>query len=173
MGAGSWPNCIRAHPILRWDYADVWAYLHGEHLPYCELYDRGYTSLGSTLTTIPHPALCRPDGRCVPPLGPGFAPSTLRRIGPCVPLQPRDPLSHESAHPPAPFRSYGPASELHDGTLERDNRLGVQKASGGAGVPSKGGMGALPSMTLLGTFVVGVSLGVFVATKLPSATAIR
>lgn len=94
MGAGSWPNCIRAHPILRWDYADVWAYLHGEHLPYCELYDRGYTSLGSTLTTIPHPALCRPDGRCVRPWVPASLPPLCVGLGRAYLCSPETPLSH-------------------------------------------------------------------------------
>ncbi|TKY89615.1 hypothetical protein EX895_001400 [Sporisorium graminicola] len=80
-----WPRVERIHPILDWSYQDVWHFLRCPHLasretalgmsrsqlaeqwgtagggeqgvPYCLLYDQGYTSLGSTYNTLPNPEL--------------------------------------------------------------------------------------------------------------------
>ncbi|CAE6484108.1 unnamed protein product [Rhizoctonia solani] len=54
-----WPNLLRVHPIINWSYAQVWEYLCHPRLkvPYCHLYDDGYTSLGSTYNTFKNPAL--------------------------------------------------------------------------------------------------------------------
>ena len=40
------PPHQRVHPLLDFTEMDVWAYLLTRGLPYCELYDRGYRSLG-------------------------------------------------------------------------------------------------------------------------------
>ncbi|KAG8678606.1 3'-phosphoadenosine 5'-phosphosulfate sulfotransferase, partial [Ceratobasidium sp. 394] len=54
-----WPQLLRVHPIINWTYGQVWEYLRHPKLqvPYCHLYDEGYTSLGSTYNTFKNPAL--------------------------------------------------------------------------------------------------------------------
>ncbi|BGP14229.1 hypothetical protein JCM10213_005880 [Rhodosporidiobolus nylandii] len=106
----SWPAFMRVHPILDWSYSDVWAFLRSpaltlgagaggdaategsqgkgrekerRGLEWCELYDYGYTSLGSTHNTFPNPLLRAttsdghydaPNGHTAAPLG-GWRPA--------------------------------------------------------------------------------------------------
>jgi phosphoadenosine phosphosulfate reductase len=37
------------HPIIDWGVEDVWAYIRERQLPYCSLYDEGFTRLGCVL----------------------------------------------------------------------------------------------------------------------------
>ena len=59
----SWPPAMRVCPVLDWGYAHVWEFLRGARLPYCSLYDEGYTSLGSPRDSAPNPALARGGGQ--------------------------------------------------------------------------------------------------------------
>lgn len=57
-----WPKFLRINPILNWSYDDIWEYIDFYRIPYCSLYDRGYTSIGSISRTIPNPKLLKADG---------------------------------------------------------------------------------------------------------------
>lgn len=55
------PPFLRVNPILDWNYGQVWHFLRTFQLPYCKLYDDGYTSLGTVKDTLPCPALKKDD----------------------------------------------------------------------------------------------------------------
>jgi len=46
-----------AHPLLHWTEMDIWAFAMDRGLPYCELYDQGYRSLGCVPCTAKGDAL--------------------------------------------------------------------------------------------------------------------
>ncbi|KAL1303555.1 hypothetical protein AAFC00_006925 [Neodothiora populina] len=56
-----WPSFTRIHPVIDWHYAEVWTFVRHLKIPYCSLYDLGYTSLGGTTDTHPNPALKASD----------------------------------------------------------------------------------------------------------------
>eukprot|EP01018_Ginkgo_biloba_P020037 Gb_39454 [translate_table: standard] len=56
--SAGWPPFMRVNPILDWSYRDVWAFLLACKVPYCKLYDQGYTSIGSIHDTVPNGLLC-------------------------------------------------------------------------------------------------------------------
>ncbi|TAQ85139.1 hypothetical protein B7494_g6559 [Chlorociboria aeruginascens] len=52
-----WPAFMRVHPVIDWHYREIWAFIRHFEIPYCPLYDQGYTSLGGTTDTHPNPVL--------------------------------------------------------------------------------------------------------------------
>lgn len=79
-----WPQIMRVHPVIDWHYVEIWAVglflppgrgmegrevLWTEHdanymqfirhlqIPFCDLYNQGFTSLGGVTDTRPNPAL--------------------------------------------------------------------------------------------------------------------
>ncbi|KFD57209.1 hypothetical protein M514_01720 [Trichuris suis] len=57
-----WPHFVLLKPLLDWSYSDIWKFLRDLCIPYCVLYDRGFTSLGSKDSCSPNPWLAVPDG---------------------------------------------------------------------------------------------------------------
>ncbi|KAH8853370.1 FAD synthase [Schistosoma japonicum] len=57
MSDPGWPQILRINPLLEWTYSDVWDFLRSLSIPYCSLYDVGYTSIGSLEDTHPNPQL--------------------------------------------------------------------------------------------------------------------
>ncbi|THH29496.1 hypothetical protein EUX98_g4693 [Antrodiella citrinella] len=72
-----WPKFERVNPIINWSYSNVWDYLRQFDVPYCKLYDDGYTSLGSTYNTYRNPALRVQSGTDTTPPSESFSSLTI------------------------------------------------------------------------------------------------
>lgn len=56
-----WPPIMRTSPLLNWSYHQIWSYILQQNVPYCLLYEKGYTSIGSIHNTRPNPSLAYTD----------------------------------------------------------------------------------------------------------------
>ena len=66
MTDSDWPQYMRVLPILDWSYGEVWEFLCMFNLPYCKLYDEGYTSIGYSVNTQKNPSLLLSNGNYLP-----------------------------------------------------------------------------------------------------------
>lgn len=52
-----YPSFKRVNPIIHWQCSYVWDVIKTLDIPYCKLYNEGYTSLGNKKNTIKNSAL--------------------------------------------------------------------------------------------------------------------
>ena len=52
-----YPAFNRINPIIKWDYNQVWPAMKVLEIPYCKLYNEGYSSLGNQNNTVKNPTL--------------------------------------------------------------------------------------------------------------------
>ena len=50
----TWPNVVMVSPLLNWSYKDVWNYILLNEISVCDLYSKGYTSIGVKTNTSPN-----------------------------------------------------------------------------------------------------------------------
>jgi len=104
------PPFMRVNPVLDWTYGHVWHFLRLFQLPYCCLYDQGYTSLGTVKDTVPCPALAVPGVK-----------------------------NSSSSNSRDNLPKYWPAYMLSDWDQERAGRLSKQQVAAQSAAKSSGG----------------------------------
>ncbi|XP_039285669.1 FAD synthase isoform X2 [Nilaparvata lugens] len=72
MTDAGWPKLLRINPLLEWTYKNVWTFLKDLKVPYCILYDQGYTSIGNKSNTFPNPKLSFIDSDGVKKFHPAY-----------------------------------------------------------------------------------------------------
>lgn len=129
-----WPQFVRVHPIINWSYQNVWDFLRELNIPYCDLYDVGYTSLGSTYNTFKNPALrqCSRSGSVACSCRSSSTTSSDEEEGSEKEQQQPQPDPHPHLHistatnevdaVPSSCNNWLPAYMLSDGNLERAGR---------------------------------------------------
>lgn len=70
---------MRINPLLDWNCSNIWEYLLKNHVPYCSLYNFGYTSIGNMNNTVPNPHLKIGDNKFLPAYE--LVDDTLERAG--------------------------------------------------------------------------------------------
>jgi len=60
--SSGWPLMNLVAPILHMTYSEVWRIINDLNIPYCSLYQVGYTSIGKRSNTKPNPILKRGSG---------------------------------------------------------------------------------------------------------------
>lgn len=62
-----YPKFNRINPIIRWKYEQVWTAIKVLQIPYCSLYEEGYSSIGNKDNTVKNPTLVCEGNRCLKP----------------------------------------------------------------------------------------------------------
>ncbi|KAB5577616.1 hypothetical protein GE09DRAFT_1086608, partial [Coniochaeta sp. 2T2.1] len=52
-----WPQFMRVNPVIDWHYVEIWTFIRHLEIPFCSLYQQGFSSLGGMTNTRPNPAL--------------------------------------------------------------------------------------------------------------------
>jgi len=61
-----WAPLMRVNPIIDWSLTQVWEFIKNFEIPYCQLYDEGYTHLGNKDNTVKNKYLLKDDGAFYP-----------------------------------------------------------------------------------------------------------